>query len=133
MRDWGGLSPYEFFSLDQSLDNEVGDQSAELAHIYRTMFRITFVVFSVILFVSAAVVDRSKRQTYKYDESLLKYAHPHPGTKVQQGYLARYAPQEWPKWYSRVMMQWDGQSVLAPYEQQDVRYPGWHVSRIRGY
>ncbi|KAL6723070.1 hypothetical protein Aduo_018115 [Ancylostoma duodenale] len=96
------------------------------------MLRLAFLVFSVLLLVSCAVVDRSKRQTYKYDEALLAYAHPHPRTKVQQGFLARYAPQDWPKWYSRTIMQWDGQSVLSPYDTSDVRYPAWHVNRMKG-
>ncbi|ETN84460.1 hypothetical protein NECAME_06863 [Necator americanus] len=50
------------------------------------------------LLANCALVDRSKRQTYKYDDEFLAYAHPHPHTKVQQGYLARYAPHDWPKW-----------------------------------
>ncbi|EYB93189.1 hypothetical protein Y032_0185g1036 [Ancylostoma ceylanicum] len=96
------------------------------------MLRIAFLVFSVLLLVSCAVVDRSKRQTYKYDDALLAYAHPHPHTKVQQGFLARYAPQDWPKWYSRTIMQWDGQSVLSPYDTSDARYPAWHINRMKG-
>ncbi|KHJ88532.1 hypothetical protein OESDEN_11671 [Oesophagostomum dentatum] len=95
------------------------------------MLRFALLVCTVILVANSALIERAKRQTYKYDEELLQYAHPHPGTKVHQGYLARYAPQDWPKWYSRTMMQWDGQSVLSPYEQSDVRYPSWHISRLR--
>ncbi|VDL69608.1 unnamed protein product [Nippostrongylus brasiliensis] len=79
-----------------------------------------------------AVVQRAKRQTFEYDKDLLMYANPHPNTKVQQGYLARYAPQDWPKWYSRTIMQWDGISVLSPYDTNDVRYPAWHTARIKG-
>ncbi|CAI5455971.1 unnamed protein product [Caenorhabditis angaria] len=81
-------------------------------------------IFTVVLFIS--VEARYKRQTYQYDPYLMSYAHPHPGTKVQQGYLARYAPQDWPKWYSRNMMKWTGHSRFSPYETNDVRYPSWH-------
>ncbi|KAK5984803.1 hypothetical protein GCK32_002210 [Trichostrongylus colubriformis] len=87
--------------------------------------------FSAVLLGNCAVVQRPKRQTYKYDEALLAYAHPHPNTVVKQGYLARYAPQDWPKWYARTMMQWDGISVLSPYDTNDVRYPAWHASRLK--
>ncbi|KJH41845.1 hypothetical protein DICVIV_12178 [Dictyocaulus viviparus] len=52
----------------------------------------------VFLLSDSIIVPRLKRQTYQYDEALLAYANPHPGTKIKQGYLARYAPQDWPKW-----------------------------------
>ncbi|CAI4226367.1 unnamed protein product [Auanema sp. JU1783] len=68
----------------------------------------------IINIVFAAVIPRDKRQTYKYDDELKSYAHPHPGTIVSQGYLARYDPQDWPKWYSRNIMQWDAISRLTP-------------------
>ncbi|KAK5982098.1 hypothetical protein GCK32_021748, partial [Trichostrongylus colubriformis] len=84
--------------------------AVRLAHIcYREMLRYGLIVLSgdlvmhfssvwTVLLGNCAVVQRPKRQTYKYDEALLAYAHPHPNTVVKQGYLARYAPQDWPKW-----------------------------------
>ena len=39
-----------------------------------------------------------KRQAYHYPDDLRKYARPHPETKIYQGTLSRYAPQDWPKW-----------------------------------
>ncbi|RCN46149.1 hypothetical protein ANCCAN_07808 [Ancylostoma caninum] len=148
----GGQSSYEFFGekIDQSTTKSLIRQTVTQLCTFPYLVRIeplpawlpflvtTFIGprlsrhFSVFLVVSCAVVDRSKRQTYKYDEALLAYAHPHPGTKVQQGFLARYAPQDWPKWYSRTIMQWDGQSVLSPYDTSDVRYPAWHINRMKG-
>ncbi|VDM63126.1 unnamed protein product [Angiostrongylus costaricensis] len=85
-----------------------------------------------ILLGDGSVVHRFKRQTYHYDEALLAYANPHPGTKIKQGYLARYAPQDWPKWYSRTVMQWDGVSVHSPYDVNDNRYSKWHATRVKG-
>nr|CDJ85597.1 Hypothetical protein CBG14597 [Haemonchus contortus] len=96
------------------------------------MLRCGLVVLSVVLLSNCVTVQRSKRQTYKYDDAFMTYANPHPNTKVKQGFLTRYAPQDWPKWYSRTMMQWDGISVLSPYDTNDVRYPAWHATRIKG-
>uniref|UniRef100_A0A1I7W700 Transposase n=1 Tax=Heterorhabditis bacteriophora TaxID=37862 RepID=A0A1I7W700_HETBA len=77
------------------------------------------------LLIESSIIDRVKRQTYKYDDALLAYAHPHPGTKVQQGFLNRYAPQDWPKWYTRTIMNWDGLSITSPYDHNDVRFHAW--------
>ncbi|CAB3400697.1 unnamed protein product [Caenorhabditis bovis] len=88
--------------------------------------KLSVCVLFAVLFIASVEASRTKRQTYHYDPYLLSYAHPHAGTKVKQGYLARYAPQDWPKWYSRNMMKWTGQSRFAPYEVSDPRYPSWH-------
>ncbi len=43
-----------------------------------------------------------------YDPALhLKYARPHPQTKVIHAYAQRYAPQAWPKWHTWTMFRWN--------------------------
>ncbi|CAD6187559.1 unnamed protein product [Caenorhabditis auriculariae] len=85
------------------------------------MFRafVCIVLFAGLIIGSEGL--RFRRQTFYYDEELRSYAHPHPGTKVHQGYLQRYAPQDWPRWYSRNMMKWTGLSRMSPYEKTDAR------------
>ncbi|CAJ0956269.1 unnamed protein product, partial [Mesorhabditis belari] len=60
-----------------------------------------------------------------YPEEFKQYAHPHSGTRIIVGYAGRYAPQEWPKWYSRTMMKWGGESRFTPYSPNDARYDGF--------
>ncbi|CAL2050020.1 unnamed protein product [Caenorhabditis brenneri] len=84
------------------------------------------VVFIIAALLVSDIEARFKRQTYQYDPYLMSFAHPHPGTKVTQGYLARYAPQDWPKWYSRNIMRWTGESRFSPYDKSDARYQNWH-------
>ncbi|VDK82641.1 unnamed protein product [Litomosoides sigmodontis] len=81
--------------------------------------------------LSGNAVLRSKRQTYTYDESLKKYARPHPKTKIMIGTVGRYAPNEWPNWYSRTLFKWNGEFRMGPYHPNDERYENYQHARIR--
>ncbi|EFO23780.1 hypothetical protein LOAG_04701 [Loa loa] len=77
-------------------------------------------------------VFRPKRQTYVYDESLKKYARPHLRTKIMTGTVGRYAPHEWPDWYTRTLFKWNGEFRMGPYHPNDVRYERYKLSRNQG-
>uniref|UniRef100_A0A8R1TTY4 Uncharacterized protein n=1 Tax=Onchocerca volvulus TaxID=6282 RepID=A0A8R1TTY4_ONCVO len=70
----------------------------------------------------SSTVFRSKRQTYNYDESLKQYARPHPRTRIMTGTIGRYAPHEWPSWYTRTLSKWNGEFHLGPFHPNDVLY-----------
>ncbi|PAV74067.1 hypothetical protein WR25_23337 [Diploscapter pachys] len=96
------------------------------------MLRLVILILAVFLVVNAEI--RARRQTYTYPEALRAYAHPHRGTQIQQGFLSRYAPQDWPSWYVRNMMKWDNNFITSPYDKTDYNYPGWKrefISRSR--
>uniref|UniRef100_A0AAF5PH28 Uncharacterized protein n=2 Tax=Wuchereria bancrofti TaxID=6293 RepID=A0AAF5PH28_WUCBA len=84
-----------------------------------------------ICFIGAilSTVSRSKRQTYVYDESLKQYARPHPRTRIMTGTVGRYAPHEWPDWYTRTLFKWNGEFRMGPYHPNDVRYERYQRSR----
>ncbi|KAI6177118.1 hypothetical protein M3Y97_00872300 [Aphelenchoides bicaudatus] len=82
----------------------------------------------VCTLVRCAVV---KRQTYYYPDELRKYARPHAGTKFYQGTVARYAPSEWPAWYTRTLLRWNGESRLSPYHPSDLKYLQYQQQRIQ--
>lgn len=90
----------------QSCENHVTHPITCRFHSRRSLF--LFIHHPDNRFFSVALISvsesRIKRQTYQYDPYLMSFAHPHPGTKVQQGYLARYAPQDWPKWWGLWLM-----------------------------
>uniref|UniRef100_A0A914H355 Uncharacterized protein n=1 Tax=Globodera rostochiensis TaxID=31243 RepID=A0A914H355_GLORO len=72
-----------------------------------------------------------KRQTFHYPEELKEYAQNyHTGTRVIHGTLGRFAPQDWPAWYTRTMMKWNGESRMSPYSPNDVQYRAWRINRI---
>ncbi|KAL3087228.1 hypothetical protein niasHT_020491 [Heterodera trifolii] len=72
-----------------------------------------------------------KRQTFHYPEELKEYAQNyHSGTRVIHGTLGRFAPHEWPAWYTRTMMKWNGESRMSPYSPNDVQYRTWRMNRI---
>ncbi|GMT07185.1 hypothetical protein PENTCL1PPCAC_29359 [Pristionchus entomophagus] len=84
----------------------------------------------LISLVSSTLIDaRFKRQTFVYDEELKQVAQIHPGTKIIVGHAGRYAPQDWPDWYTRTMMQWEGHSRLAPFASTDPRYVPYHSGK----
>ncbi|KAI6241033.1 hypothetical protein M3Y99_00414600 [Aphelenchoides fujianensis] len=82
--------------------------------------------------VASGVLHAVKRQTYYYPEDLRKYARPHANTKFLQGTVGRYAPREWPAWYTRTIFRWNGESRLSPYHPNDVRYLSYQQARLRG-
>ncbi|CAD5217729.1 unnamed protein product [Bursaphelenchus okinawaensis] len=89
---------------------------------------------AILFFCLCAVVIgliRPKRQTYYYPEELRKYARPHAGTKFYQGTVGRYAPQDWPSWYTRTIFKWSGDSRMGPYHPNDVRYLAYQKARMR--
>ncbi|KAI6235578.1 hypothetical protein M3Y95_00066300 [Aphelenchoides besseyi] len=90
----------------------------------------------IVIFMSIAVANAAlhiaKRQTYYYPEDLRKFARPHAGTKFSQGTVGRYAPREWPAWYTRTIFRWNGESRISPYHPNDVRYLSYQQDRIRG-
>ncbi|TMS37012.1 hypothetical protein L596_004043 [Steinernema carpocapsae] len=49
--------------------------------------------------------------------------------KIITGTVGRYAPQEWPTWYTRHIFKWNGESRQSPYHPNDVKYSNWQ--RIR--
>ncbi|KHN80602.1 hypothetical protein Tcan_10910 [Toxocara canis] len=81
--------------------------------------------------VLEAAISHSKRQTYVYDETLKQYARPHPGTRIITGTVGRYAPNEWPAWYTRTIFKWNGESRIAPYHPNDVRYENYNRVRFQ--
>uniref|UniRef100_A0A915E9F0 NR LBD domain-containing protein n=1 Tax=Ditylenchus dipsaci TaxID=166011 RepID=A0A915E9F0_9BILA len=87
-------------------------------------------VYCTIIPVIDAALSRSKRQTYHYPDELRKYAHTHPNTKIIHGTVGRYAPQEYPAWYTRTLFKWNGESRLSPYHVNDVLYPAYQKSRL---
>ncbi|VDP14471.1 unnamed protein product [Onchocerca flexuosa] len=82
------------------------------------------IISGSICFIHAipSTILRSKRQTHIYDESLKQYARPHPRTRIMTGTIGRYAPHEWPNWYTRTLSKWNGEFHLGPYHPNDVLY-----------
>uniref|UniRef100_A0A915BFN4 Uncharacterized protein n=1 Tax=Parascaris univalens TaxID=6257 RepID=A0A915BFN4_PARUN len=78
-----------------------------------------------------AAISHSKRQTFVYDESLKQYARPHPRTRIITGTVGRYAPQEWPSWYTRTIFKWNGETRMAPYHPNDSRYGAYNRVRFQ--
>ncbi|VDN58712.1 unnamed protein product [Dracunculus medinensis] len=72
-----------------------------------------------------------KRQTFIYDEDLKKYARPHRLTKIHHGTLGRYAPHDWPSWYTRTIFKWNGEVRNGPYFPTDVRYNDYQIKRAK--
>uniref|UniRef100_A0A1I8BBV4 Si:ch211-193l2.10 n=1 Tax=Meloidogyne hapla TaxID=6305 RepID=A0A1I8BBV4_MELHA len=73
----------------------------------------------------------NKRQTFHYPEELRPYAQNyHSGTRIIHGTLGRFAPQDWPGWYTRTIFKWNGESRMSPYTPNDVHYQGWHLQRM---
>jgi len=76
---------------------------------------------------------RTNRQTFHYPEELREHAQRlHPGTRIMHGTVARYAPSEWPAWFTRVLLRWDGQSRYGPYHPNDVRFTRYQNDRVKG-
>jgi len=94
--------------------------------------KIAALLLLIGLYCFLAVEARSKRQTYFYPDDLRHYAKTHPGTRIIQGTVGRYAPHEWPAWYTRTLFKWNGHSRLGPYHPNDVRYVGYQLSKFRG-
>ncbi|CAG9531823.1 unnamed protein product [Cercopithifilaria johnstoni] len=82
--------------------------------------------------VSRGAAFRSKRQTYSYNESLKQYARVHPKTKIITGTVGRYAPHEWPDWYTRTLFKWNGEFRMGPYHPNDALYEKYQRSKIQG-
>ncbi|KAL3982005.1 hypothetical protein ACH3XW_45380 [Acanthocheilonema viteae] len=94
----------------------------------------TLFILSNICLIDAVfhgTVFRSKRQTHIYDESLKQYARPHSKTRIMTGTVGRYAPHEWPDWYTRTLFKWNGEFRMGPYHPNDVRYERYQRSRIQ--
>uniref|UniRef100_A0A1I7Z4Q6 Secreted protein n=1 Tax=Steinernema glaseri TaxID=37863 RepID=A0A1I7Z4Q6_9BILA len=98
-----------------------------MASLLKSVLILLFVVFAL---AEAAVPSRARRQTYNYPEDLKKYARPHSGTKIITGTVGRYAPQEWPTWYTRHIFKWNGESRQSPYHPNDVKYSSWQRVRF---
>uniref|UniRef100_A0A7E4VHQ9 Secreted protein n=1 Tax=Panagrellus redivivus TaxID=6233 RepID=A0A7E4VHQ9_PANRE len=92
---------------------------------------VTFLLVILSISLIDAAISVQKRQTYVYPEELKRYAHVHPGTKIIHGTVGRYAPQDWPSWYTRTIFKWDGESRLSPYAPNDVRYADYQRSRFQ--
>ncbi|EJW79729.1 hypothetical protein WUBG_09362 [Wuchereria bancrofti] len=45
------------------------------------------------------------------------------------GTVGRYAPHEWPDWYTRTLFKWNGEFRMGPYHPNDVRYERYQRSR----
>uniref|UniRef100_A0A914ZCB8 Uncharacterized protein n=1 Tax=Panagrolaimus superbus TaxID=310955 RepID=A0A914ZCB8_9BILA len=97
-----------------------------------SLLKFILILLIFIITIVNAALNVQKRQTYQYPEELRKYARIHPGTKIIHGTLGRYAPQEWPSWYTRTIFKWDGESRLSPYHPNDVRYAAYQRSRLSG-
>uniref|UniRef100_A0A914Q9K0 Uncharacterized protein n=1 Tax=Panagrolaimus davidi TaxID=227884 RepID=A0A914Q9K0_9BILA len=97
-----------------------------------SLLKFILILLIFIITIVNAALHVQKRQTYQYPEELRKYARIHPGTKFTHATLGRYAPQEWPAWYTRTIFKWDGESRLSPYHPNDVRYPAYQRSRLSG-
>jgi len=92
-------------------------------------FLVTAVAFCS---VSGRVLQR--RQTFNYPEELREHAQRfQPWTRMLHGMVNRYAPEEWPAWFSRSMMVWDVQPRprYGPYHPNDSRYVRYKISQIK--
>ncbi|VDK27645.1 unnamed protein product [Gongylonema pulchrum] len=107
---------------------EDGTESCNTEMISATTFAIAGVC---LICKITATAPRLKRQTYVYDESLRQHARPHPRTRIITGTVGRYAPQEWPGWYTRTLFKWNGEVRMGPYHPNDVRYDGYQRARFQ--
>ncbi|KAI1716965.1 ER lumen protein retaining receptor domain-containing protein [Ditylenchus destructor] len=82
------------------------------------------------LVIPAAVVALLINHEFTVMEELRKYAHTHAGTRIIHGTVGRYAPQEWPAWYTRTIFKWNGESRMSPYHPNDVRYADWQKNKL---
>ncbi|KAK0397458.1 hypothetical protein QR680_002138 [Steinernema hermaphroditum] len=91
---------------------------------------LIFLFIGCVLSEASLQMSRARRQTYNYPDDLKKYARPHSGTKIITGTVGRYAPQEWPTWYTRHIFKWNGESRQSPYHPNDVKYAAWERVRF---
>ncbi|VDM96575.1 unnamed protein product [Thelazia callipaeda] len=94
-----------------------------------TIAMLLILGYLCLIDIITAEILRFKRQTYIYDESLKQYARPHSGTKIITGTVGRYAPQDWPAWYTRTLLKWNGEFRMGPYQPNDARYEKYQRSR----
>ncbi|CAJ0574729.1 unnamed protein product, partial [Mesorhabditis spiculigera] len=97
----------------------------------RTMLQRIFLITLALACLADGFILRQKRQTMEYPEELKQYALPHAGTRIMVGYANRYAPQDYPKWYSRTMMKWGGESRMSPYERSDPHFQQFMMDSFR--